>query len=69
MWYNMETTATIEVPTPQEFRERGVEEEKLARAVQRLLVLEVATMESKLTMEGALELADDVERSAWKSSQ
>ena len=69
----MAATATVEVPIPREFKELakelGVEEKKLVKAVQRLLVLEVATIESKLTKEGALELADEVERSAWKNSQ
>ena len=69
----MTTTATIEVPIPRELkelaREMGVKEEKLIKAAQRLLVLEIATLESKLTKEEALKLAKEVERSAWKSSQ
>jgi len=69
----MAATVTVEVPIPREFKklakEMGVEEKKLVKAVQRLLVLEVATIESKLTKEEALELAGEVERSAWRNSQ
>jgi len=65
------TTTTIEVPIPKEFkelaREMGVKEEELVKAVQRLLVVEIAVIGSKLTREEALKLADEVERSAWKS--
>ena len=66
-------TATIEVPVPRELKELakelGVREEKLIKAVQRLLVLEVATIDSRLTKEEALKLANEMERSAWKRSQ
>ena len=69
----MTTTATIEVPIPRELKElakeMGVKEEKLIKAAQRLLILEIATLESKLSKEEALKLAEEVERSAWRSSQ
>ena len=69
----MAVTTTIEVPIPRDLkelaREIGIDEEKLIKAVQRLLVLEAATLESRLTKEDALKLASEVERSAWKSLQ
>jgi len=59
----------VKVPLPKEFvelaRARGVSAEELAKAVETLLLLEAVSMESKLEMEDALEIADEVTRKAW----
>jgi len=59
----------VRVPLPKEFvelaRARGVSAEELAKAAETLLLLEAVSMESKLEMEDALEIADEVTRKAW----
>ncbi|BES81030.1 hypothetical protein [Pyrodictium abyssi] len=61
---------TVSVPLPRSVveiaRRRGVEPEKLAEAARRLLLLEIIAMESKLSMEEAIELAEEVSRRAWE---
>ncbi|MEB3780941.1 MAG: hypothetical protein GSR85_12060 [Desulfurococcales archaeon] len=59
----------VKVPLPREVVElakvRGVRVEELAKAAETLLLLEVVAMESKLEMEDALRIADEVARKAW----
>ncbi len=59
----------VKVPLPREVvelaRARGVGVEELAKAAETLLLLEVVAMESKLEMEDALRIADEVARKAW----
>jgi len=59
----------VRVPLPKEFvelaRARGVSAEELAKAAETLLLLEAVSMESKLEMEDALEIADEVTRKTW----
>ncbi|GAB6101454.1 hypothetical protein JCM16138_06770 [Thermococcus atlanticus] len=63
--------STMEVPIPPEFKLlakiRGVPEERLVRALQRFLVLEAISMNSKLDMRNAKELSKIVGKEAWKS--
>ena len=63
--------STIEVPVPSELeliaKERGVPEDKLIRALQRLLILEATVMNSELEMEEALRLSKKVGRGIWES--
>jgi len=59
----------VRVPLPKEFvelaRARGVCAEELAKAAETLLLLEAVSMESKLEIEDALEIAYGVTRKAW----
>jgi len=59
----------VRVPLPREFVElakaRGVSVEELAKAAETLLLLEVIAMESKLEMDDALEIADEVTGRVW----
>jgi len=61
----------VEVPVPPEFkllaRIRGVPEERLIRALQRFLILEVISMNSKLEISDVKELSRKVGTEAWKS--
>jgi hypothetical protein len=62
-------TVFVKVPLPKEVaelaRRRGVGVEELVKAAETLLLLEVVSMESKLEMEDALRIADEVTRKAW----
>jgi len=59
----------VKVPLPREFielaRARGVSAEELTKATETLLLLEAVSMDSKLEMGDALEIADEVARKAW----
>ncbi|SEV83455.1 hypothetical protein SAMN05216170_0249 [Thermococcus thioreducens] len=63
--------STMEVPIPPEFKliakVRGVPEERLIRALQRFLVLEAISMNSRLDMKNARGLSKTVGKEAWKS--
>ncbi|RLG74927.1 MAG: hypothetical protein DRO12_06235 [Thermoprotei archaeon] len=60
----------VEVPLPREVVElakaRGVDPEKLVDAAKRLLILEIVAMESKMSMDDAIELSEEVTRRAWE---
>ena len=62
-------TVFVKVPIPREVvglaKVRGVGVEELAKAAEALLLLEVVAMESKLEMDDALKIADEVARKAW----
>lgn len=62
-------TEFVKVSLPKEVvelaRARGVGVEELVKAAETLLLLELASMDSKLTMEDVLEIADEVTREAW----
>ena len=62
-------TVFVRVPLPREVvefaRVRGVGVEELAKAAETLLLLEIVSMESRLEMEDALKIADEVARKAW----
>jgi len=66
---NNEKIVFVKVPLPKEFVElakaRGVSAEELAKAAETLLLLEAIAMKSKLEMEDALEIADEVTRGVW----
>jgi len=65
------TPSTVEVPIPQEFkilaRIRGIPEERLIRAVQRLLILEAISLNSELKPEDVKEISKKVGKAAWRS--
>jgi len=60
----------VKVPLPREVvelaRARGVSVEDLAKAAETLLLLEVVSMDSKLEMDDALKIADEVIKKAWE---
>lgn len=60
----------VEVPLPREVfeiaRRKGIPTERLVKAVQTLLLLEVLSMDSDLTLRDAIELGEEVTRRAWK---
>lgn len=62
-------TVFVRVPLPKEVVElawtRGVDVKELAKAAETLLLLEIVSMESKLEMDDALKIADEVARRAW----
>jgi hypothetical protein len=60
----------VEVPLPREVfeiaRRKGIPTERLVKAVQTLLLLEVLSFDSDLTLRDAIELGEEVTRRAWK---
>ena len=60
----------VEVPLPEEVvelaRVRGVDPVGLAEAAKRLLILEIAATDSKLSIDDAIELGREVARKAWE---
>jgi len=69
----MKNVVMINVPIPKEVEEiaksRGVPSEELAKAAQKLLLMEIIAMESELSMEDAITLSKKVNKSLWKNLQ
>ena len=63
----------VEVPLPEEVVEltkvRGIEFEKLVEAAEKLLILEIVAMDSKLSIDDAIELGKEVTRKVSGSIQ
>ncbi len=60
----------VKIPIPGEVieiaRKRGVSPEKIARAAETLLLLEVISMDSELSLGDAVEIGRKVTRAAWE---
>ncbi|HDI02400.1 MAG TPA: hypothetical protein ENF93_02010 [Ignisphaera sp.] len=60
----------VEVPLPEEVVElakvRGVDIAKLVEAAKKLLILEIVAMDSKLNIDDAIELSEEVTKRAWE---